>query len=134
MTPYVSLRIVCRHGCGLEWTVAQSGRQHHGDVSQLAETSVADQFTSEPEARVAALLRSSLENALCLLRRGNQAFAFVDGQGERLFAVDILARLERGQVDERVPVIGRAIDDGVNIFAFEELPEISVDLRRVELL
>src|SRR5438105_10791471 len=81
-----------------------------------------------------ALLAAGLKDALCLARDRNQPFALVNRQRERLLAVNVLACFHRGQVDERVPVVRRAIDEGVNVVALQQFAEVLVNLRAVELL
>ena len=47
--------------------------------------------------------------------------AFVDRQREGLFAIHVLARFERGDVDERMPMIRRADDRNVRLLALQQL-------------
>src|ERR1044071_7855008 len=114
--------------------VDRSRGQTDDDVLEFAQASVADQFAGKPEVAVAALLAADLNNALVVAHRLHQAFAFVNGEGERFLAVDILAALHGTQVHKRVPVIGRAGDDDVDVIAFHELAKILVLLRRLAVL
>jgi hypothetical protein len=43
--------------------------------------------------------------------------AFVDGERERFFRVDVLAGFGRADVDQAVPVVGRAVDDGIDVIS-----------------
>jgi hypothetical protein len=103
-------------------------------VLQLANSTVADEFACEPEIALAALLAADLEDALVVARGFLEALAFVDGEGERLLAVNILAGFHRKQVYKRVPVVGRARDDGVYIIALHELAKVLVRLRHLAVL
>ena len=49
-----------------------------------------------------------------------------DGQRRRLLQVDVLAVLHRGDRDQRVPVIRRADDDGVDVLVGEQLAVVGV--------
>ena len=104
-------------------------RQPDVDVLELSDASVADQLAREPEVFVAPLLAAGLENALRVAHGLHEALALVNRQRQRLLAVNILARLERGEVHERVPVVRRAVDDNMHIIALEQLAEILVELR-----
>ena len=104
-------------------------------VVELAEPAVADHLAGQPEPRVAPLLAAGLEHPLVLLDRRDDPLPLVDGERQRLLAVDVLARLQRGQVDERVPVVGRAVDDDRDVLlGLQQLAEVGVDLRPAELL
>src|SRR5215469_15864755 len=102
-----------RSGRWLERATMGSGRQKGRDARQLAEPAIADQFAYEAKARITALLAARLQNAPRLAHGGDEALALVDGEGEGLLAVDILAGLQGGQVDQRVPVVRRTVEDGV---------------------
>ena len=52
--------------------------------------------------------------------------ALGDRQRGRLLQVDVLAGLDRGDRDERVPVVGRADDDGVDVAVGEQLAVVGV--------
>ena len=101
---------------------------------ELADAAVANQFTSEPEIAVAALLAADLNDALVVAHGFDEAFAFINGERERFLGVNILAGLDRQQVHERVPVVGRAGDDGVNVIALHELAKVLVLLRHLAVL
>ena len=74
----------------------------------------------------AALLRADLENTFGLPLDFDEPLAFVDGQGERLLAVNILSCLHCGDGNQRVPVVNRAADDGIDIFSLQQLAEIGI--------
>ena len=103
-------------------------------VLKFAKATVADEFAGEPEIAVAALLAADLKDALVVAHGFHEALAFVDGEGERLLAVNILAGLHREQVYKRVPVVGRARDDGVDVVALHELAKVLVRLRHLAVL
>ena len=117
------------HGSFLERPLAATMRQPDIDVLELAQAAVADQLTGKAEILVTTLLAAGLENAFGFAHGFHQSFPFVDRQRERFLTVNILARLERGEIDQRVPMVGRAIDDEMNVIALEQLAEILVRLR-----
>ena len=57
--------------------------------------------------------------------------ALVDGQGQRLLAVNVLLRLRRGDVDQGMPVIGCADEHGVDILVLKGLPVVAVGFHAV---
>ena len=77
---------------------------------------------------VAPLLGADLDHALGLLGDLAELLPLVDRQGQRLLAVDVLARLHGVDADLGVPVVGRADDHGVDVLAVEELAVVLVDV------
>ena len=49
-----------------------------------------------------------------------EQLAFVDRQCQRLFGVDVLAGPAGGDVDRRVPMVGRAVDNDVDVLVVEQ--------------
>ena len=82
----------------------------------LADASVANQLAGQPVAIVGALLAAGLEDAVVFSGRLDHRLAFLDGQRQRFFAVDVTAGLHRGDRGQRVPVVDRADRDGVQVF------------------
>ena len=78
------------------------------------------------EMRRAALLRAHLDDAIVAARGVDHDAALADGERERLFDVDVLARLARHDRRQRVPVIGRADDHRVDVLAIEDAAEVAV--------
>ena len=78
------------------------------------------------EVRLRALLRADLDDAVVLARRLHHRAAFGDGHRRRLLDVDVLAGLAGEHRHQRVPVIGRADDDGVDGLVVEDAPEVGV--------
>ena len=79
--------------------------------------------TNSQARRNFSLLRCCVpvwKTILCLWHRFHHVLAFVDGQGEWLFPVNILARLGRSQIDQRVPVVRRGHDDDRDVVALQE--------------
>ena len=74
----------------------------------------------------ASLLRTGLENAFGLALNFDEPLAFVDSQGERFFAVNILAGLHRGHGDQRMPVVNRAADDSVDVFSLQQFAKVGI--------
>src|ERR1043166_2179888 len=115
-----------RHRERGEGAFARAGGQRDNDVLEFAYPAIAHQLASEAEIVVAALLAADLKNGLMLLDGFDQALAFIDGQGEGLLTVYILAGFDRREVHQRMPMVRRAVDDAVNILALEEFAEILV--------
>lgn len=67
-----------------------------------------------------------LRDAVVFARGVDERAALGDGEGEGFFDVDVLAVAHRVDRDERVPVVGRADEDDVEIGAAVELAEIAV--------
>ena len=86
--------------------------------------------------RRAALLRAHLDDAVVRRAAFDHHAAFADRQRERLLDVDVLAGLAGHDRRQRMPVIGRADDDGIDVVAVEHAAEVPRgELRRlVELL
>ncbi len=112
------------HRHRLEGAFAQARGQIHRDLRQLPDATVAHQLARQPEQLVAPLLRAGLQDDVLLAHRLHQPLSFVDRQRQRLFRVDILVRRGGGEIDQRVPVIGRGIDDDVDVLAIEDAPEV----------
>ena len=80
--------------------------------------------------RGAPLLRPHLDDAVVAAGGVDHHAPFADRQRERLLDVDVLAGLARHDGRDRVPVIGGADDDGVDVLAIEHTPEIARRERR----
>ena len=97
----------------------------------------ADRAVLDPLDRLAmalggAALVAHLRRDPCLLGDARHETRLTDVVGERLLAVDVLAGLHRGDRDERVQVIGRGDQDGVDrLLLLEHDPEVLVDRARV---
>jgi len=111
---------------GLEGALAQAGREPDFDFADLADAAVADEVAGQPEVGIAALLGAGLEDAVGLTLDFDQTLAFVNGEGQWFFAVDVFASFHGGHGDEGVPVVDGSADDGVYVVAFEELAEVGV--------
>ena len=112
---------------GLKGAVVGAGGQAHDHVLKLADAAVADQFASEAEIAIAALLTADLQNALVLAHGFHEAFALVNAERQRFFRIDILAGLDREQVHHGMPMVGRAGDNDVNVVALHEFAEVIID-------
>lgn len=75
------------------------------------------------------MLGAGLQNHAMITHRVNKMTTFINGEGQRFLAIDILAGLRRGEVDQGVPVIRGPIDDHVNIITCHDLPKIAVNFR-----
>ncbi len=121
--PQVPMKAV-RHRLRLERAVAQAGRHEHRHLRELADPAVAHELAREPEQPVAALLRAGLQHDTLLAHRFDEALALVDRVGQRLLRVDVLPGAGSREVDERMPVIGRRVDDDVHVLPLEHLAEV----------
>jgi hypothetical protein len=108
----------------IEGTLAQSRGDKDFDGLEFPNAPIANEFASEAEAAVTALLRSSLEDDFVVANRFNHVLALVDRQSERLFTVNVLFGFGGSYVYERMPMVGRAVDDDIDIFAIEDFSEI----------
>jgi hypothetical protein len=88
------------------------------------------------EKIVSALLCAGLEDAFRFRDRFAEQLAFVDGQRERLFAVNVLSGAECLDVDFRVLVVGGTLDDDINVLVVDDLAVVLHDngFLRVDLL
>ena len=99
-----------------------------GHLRHLADPSVADQCHCEEKTavRLRALHRAHLEHPSGLLDNPLDELPLVDGQRQRLLAVDVLAGPHRLDGDLGVPVIGGRDHDRVDILPVEDLPVVGV--------
>jgi hypothetical protein len=79
------------------------------------------------------LLAAGLENAIGLARDCDESSALVNRQRERLLGVLGLAGLHPGHVDERVPAVRRAVDNGLEVVALEQFAKVFAKYCAVEL-
>ena len=93
---------------------------------QLADGTVADQFADAVEVRIGMALHADLGGELVLFRQpvGAHHAGFLDGDGERLLAIDVQAAVQRPVGDEGVVVVGGADDHGVDVLLLEALPPV----------
>jgi hypothetical protein len=80
----------------------------------------------ETAAELGALLAAGLEDDVVVARRLHHGARFGDRQGQRLLAIDVLARPRRQNRGNRVPVIGRGDDDGIYVAAGQQFAEIDI--------
>ncbi len=66
-------------------------------------------------------LAADLQDAVVLLRGGDHGEAVVNRVGERLLAIDVFARGAGVHHDPAMLVVGDGDDDGVHVFAIEDL-------------
>ena len=78
----------------------------------------------------APLLSPDLDDAAVSAGRGDHRPPFGDARGQRLFDVNVLPRLAGVDGRQRVPVVGCADDDGLDVLAVEDPPEVPIALRR----
>src|SRR5436190_12538733 len=84
------------------------------DVFNFPESAGANVFAGFAELGTGALLAASLEDAFILPNGFYQCLAFGYKKSERFLAINVLAGLASMNRRQRVPVIGRADQHGVN--------------------
>ena len=94
----------------------------------LADPPAADQLAAEAKIRHAPLLRAVLEDAARLAKDLQAGEILLDGQPERLFAVNVLLRPGRKDGDRHVPVVGRGDGHGVDVLPRQNVAEVGVGL------
>ena len=112
---------------------AQSSRQPYGGFLEFSDAAVAHELAGEAETLRAALLRAGLQDDLVFAHGADHLPALVDRQRERLFGIHVLAGFRRGDVDQRVPVVGRGVDDHVNVLPRQQPAEIGIARGRLAL-
>ena len=101
------------------------------DLLDLAERAAADQLQGAAERAAVGALVAHGRGHLVLAGQLAQGPRFVERAGQRLLAEDVLAGADGGGRDDRVGVVGRGHDDGVDLLAHlvEHLAEVAIDLR-----
>jgi hypothetical protein len=92
-----------------------------------------DEFAGEAELAIAALLAADLEHAFRAADLLHQPFALLDGQRQWLLTVDVLAGAGGRHIHQGVPVVGRPVDDDVDVVALEQFAEVAVLVLGFEL-
>ena len=75
-----------------------------------------------------------MEDALIFAGGLHHGAGFVNGEGERLFAIDIFARFAGGDGEEGVPVVGRGDDHGINVLPRQQITEVFILGAALEVL
>ena len=96
------------------------------DRVQLADAPVADQFHGPMKLRQRAELAVGAEDPLVLRDQIAEHAAFGDAAGERLFATDVLARLDRQDRHRHVPMVRRRDHHRIDVLAVQHLAEIDI--------
>src|SRR5690606_29232651 len=100
-------------------------RQSHGIQKLILKTLL---LVIPLGAKLGTLLCSHLEYTSGLLLHLADFFAFVDRKRERFFAVNVFASLHGLDRNFRVPMVRRADDHGVDVFAFEHFAIIFLNV------
>ena len=95
----------------------------------LADAAVLHELDRLAHGGPAAVHRAGLHDLVVGARGVRHQAAFQDGVRGRLLDVDVLAGLERPDGGERVPVVRRGDDDGVDVLVVEHAPEILREAR-----
>ena len=98
-------------------------------MGNLAKFAGANQFGGPGQAGTAAALRPQLDHAGILASSLDHASALVEIMGGRFFHVHVLAGLTGPNRGQRVPVIGRGYDHGINTFVFQDAAQILFESR-----
>ncbi len=98
-------------------------RQDHFDALQLADATIAHEFGHAVILRHGTIFGARLKNFFVFADGFDQQFAFINRE-RRFLALHILARLNRHDADDRVPMVRRGNHHRINVFAREYLPEI----------
>ncbi len=106
--------------------VAVVGRAHERDLAQTARL---DHLPRFGDRRRAHHLAADLEHAPRLADDVDNLLALVDRVRERLLDVSVLPGLQRLDRHRLVPVIRRRDDDGVDVFAVQNLAVVANDRR-----
>ena len=97
------------------------------DLAHRPDGPVPQPLVDQPVALEGHALVAHLRGDLVLARGLGQGAGFVEGAGQRLLAVDVLAPLDGRHGDDRVRVVGRADDDRVDaLLPVEHLAEVLV--------
>lgn len=114
---------------GSVWLVGGAADIADGPLD-FADASIADHRDGPQEVAVhlTAPLRADLEDALGLVEHLDDLLPLVDGEGQRLFAVDVFAGLHRLDRQLGVPVVGRDDRHDVDVLAVENAAIIAVDI------
>ena len=91
--------------------------QHRADPGDVTDPAIAHHGCSFAKSGIGTLLGSGLQHPATSPCGFNQLPSLADRQGERFFAIDILARQQGGLGDRGVPVIRRADENGVDVRA-----------------
>ena len=119
---------VGRHGLGFPGGVAEAvvGWNPAFDAVEFTETVVAHEFSDVVETFHRAVLGAVLRHAAVFAGGLDDGATLGDGEGQRFLDVDILAVAHRVDGDQRVPVVGRADEDGVDVGTAVEFAEVAV--------
>ena len=95
----------------------------------LADAALLDEFDGFAHDRPAAVHRADLDDLVVASRGLDHPAPLGDRVRGRLLDVHVLARLERPDGGERVPVIRRGDDDAVDVLVIEHAAEILLESR-----
>ena len=102
--------------------IAVPPRPRHGDLAQL--TGIQIETLDFQIVLAEALLHADLADAVVDASRLHDGRAFVDGQRQRLFHVDVFAGVQRVDGAAGVPVIGSRDQHRIDVFRVQQLAMI----------
>ena len=102
----------------------------HYDVNVFESTDapLPNQFAGEPKAAVAALPTADLNDTASFADDLSDSLAFVDGEREWLFAVNVTARAAGVDEHRRVPMVGRANRDHIDVVAVQHVAIVVIEI------
>ena len=101
---------------------------HQADLPELAAPDILHRLG---EMERTPLLGPHLDNPVMLSRRRHHGSAFTDADGKRLLYIDVFTRLAGEDGGQRVPMVRRAHDDGIDVLAVKHGAEITRDQIRI---
>ncbi len=114
---------------------ADAVREHVADADRgagadVAEASRVQNLREFQIGGVSATVEADRGDAVCLLLNLHHAAAFGNGDGQRFFAVDILARMHSGDTLNRMPMVRRRNADRVDFRIIEQSAVVRIALGR----
>ena len=95
----------------------------------LPEPAILDVLDGLPHGWAAAVHRADLDHLAVARRRLDHPASFPDGVRRRLLDVDVLSGLQRPDRRQRMPVIRRGDDDGVDVLVVEHAAHVLDEVR-----
>src|SRR5207244_7316503 len=98
-------------------------------MTRFAKFARANQFSGPGQAGTASALRPKLVHPVVLARGLDHTPALAEIMGGRLFHVDMLAGLTGPNRGQRVPMVGRGHDHGIDTLVFQDAAQVLFDTR-----
>ena len=125
--PEPHVPVETRRGLGVRFPARGRGATDaHLHVADLADAAAANQGDGLLELAAGALLAAGLKDARIAPDHLDELLGLLDGEGQRLLAVDVLPGPAGVHAGERVPVVGGRDADGVDVIPGEQLAVVVV--------